>query len=83
MTQEEQPAKIKESHARSLIKGITWRIVGTLDTMVISYIVTGNWTFAFSIASIEVISKLILYYFHERAWQLIPRGSVRHWFKKK
>ncbi|GAA5221208.1 DUF2061 domain-containing protein [Membranihabitans marinus] len=82
MAEVEKVAKVKESHARSFIKGVTWRIVGTLDTMLISYFVTGNWTFAFSIASIEVITKLLLYYFHERAWQLLPRGSVRTWFKK-
>jgi len=75
--------ELKESRMRSLIKGITWRILGTLDTVVISYFITGSWTFAFSIGSIEVVSKLVLYYFHERIWQMLPRGSVRSWFSKK
>lgn len=74
---------LKESRMRSLIKGITWRILGTLDTVIISYFITGSWTFAFSIGSIEVFSKLVLYYIHERIWQMLPRGSVRSWFLKK
>lgn len=73
----------KESHARSIIKGITWRILGTLDTMIISYFITGNWKLALSIGGIEVITKFFLYYFHERLWQVVPRGRVRTWFNKK
>ena len=73
---------MKESHTRSLIKGVSWRIVGTLDTMVISYLITGSVRWAVSIGSVEVITKIILYYLHERCWQLIPRGSVRNWFNK-
>ncbi|NBB88168.1 MAG: DUF2061 domain-containing protein [Bacteroidetes bacterium] len=72
----------KESHLRSLLKGVSWRVLGTLDTMVISYFITGNLTFAVSIGSIEVITKLVLYYFHERIWQWLPRGSVRSIVKK-
>lgn len=72
----------KESHLRSILKGVTWRVLGTLDTMIISYFITGNWKFALSIGGIEVISKLVLYYLHERAWQLVPRGTVRKIVKK-
>lgn len=52
----------------SLIKTLTWRIIGTLDTMIISYILTGKLDVALGIGSIEVVSKMILYYLHERAW---------------
>ncbi|WP_236976249.1 DUF2061 domain-containing protein [Membranihabitans maritimus] len=82
MAEQSLPKKAKESHVRSFIKGVTWRVLGTLDTMIISYFITGNWKFALSIGGIEVFSKLILYYLHERAWQMLPRGSVRTWFKK-
>jgi uncharacterized membrane protein len=71
----------RESRLRSLLKGISWRIVGTIDTMIISWIVTGNIVFAATIGSVEVITKVILYYFHERAWQMIPRGRVRQLWK--
>lgn len=60
-----------DSQIKSIAKAISWRVVGTLDTMVISYIVTGELTMALSIGSIEVASKMILYYFHERAWNKI------------
>lgn len=52
----------------SAYKAITWRILGTIDTMVISYFMTGNVKIAFSIGGFEVFSKMILYFFHERAW---------------
>lgn len=57
-----------DSNLKSLLKTISWRILGTLDTMVISYLITGNLTTAFSIGSVEVFTKMILYYFHERVW---------------
>lgn len=61
----------KESALRSLVKTVSWRIIGTIDTMIISYIITGHIKMAMAIGSIEVISKMILYYFHERAWSKI------------
>lgn len=57
-----------DSNVKSLLKTISWRIVGTLDTMLISYLITGHWSMALSIGSIEVFTKMILYYFHERIW---------------
>ncbi len=53
----------------SIAKAVSWRIVGTIDTWIISFWVTGKWEFALSIASIEVFTKIVLYYFHERAWE--------------
>lgn len=52
----------------SLFKTISWRVVGTLDTITISYIITGSVANALSIGGFEVFSKMILYYLHERAW---------------
>lgn len=59
----------KDSNIKSFMKSISWRIVGTLDTMVISFFVTGQLVMAISIGSIEVVTKIILYYLHERAWE--------------
>ncbi len=59
----------KDSNAKSLLKSISWRIVGTIDTIVISYFITGQLVMAVSIGSVEVFSKIILYYFHERVWE--------------
>jgi uncharacterized membrane protein len=52
----------------SLLKTLSWRIIGTLDTMLISYILTGKLDIALSIGGIEVVTKMLLYYLHERAW---------------
>ncbi|HEY9117802.1 MAG TPA: DUF2061 domain-containing protein [Roseivirga sp.] len=57
-----------DSNLKSVLKTISWRIVGTLDTMIISYFITGSFTTAFSIGSVEVITKMVLYYLHERVW---------------
>ncbi|KIX19831.1 hypothetical protein SY27_17445 [Flavobacterium sp. 316] len=52
----------------SAYKTITWRILGTIDTVIISYLMTGNFKIAFSIGGFEVFSKMILYFIHERVW---------------
>ena len=67
----------KESHFRSILKGFTWRIVATTTIIVIVYLKTGNIQGALEIGAIEFIVKILLYYFHERIWQVIPRGKVR------
>jgi uncharacterized membrane protein len=66
---------MKEKAYRSVIKSISWRILGTLDTMIISYLITGDLIMAASIGSIEVFTKMILYYYHERAWNKINIGK--------
>ena len=58
----------------SLLKTISWRILGTIDTITISYIVTGQIRSALSIGGFEVFSKMILYYLHERAWNKAKRN---------
>ena len=64
-----------ESPVRSVAKAISWRIIGTLDTLIISYILTGQLVLASSIASIDFITKMILYFFHERIWNKIKWGK--------
>jgi len=64
----------REAHTRSFIKAISWRMVGTIDTFVISFFVTGRVSIAGSIASIEVVTKILIYYLHERVWALVPWG---------
>lgn len=54
--------------ARHLAKTITWRIVGTLDTMLLGWIITGSLKIGLAIGGTEVITKMFLYFFHERAW---------------
>ncbi len=66
-----------EKPYRSVVKAISWRTVGTIDTIVVSYFITGNLVMAASIGTIEVITKMALYYFHERAWNKISFGRVK------
>ena len=63
-----------EGHHRSFAKAVTWRITGSVDTFVISFILTNRLSLAGSIAVTEVFTKVVLYYFHERAWAIIPWG---------
>ncbi len=60
-----------ESNKRSIAKAISWRIVGTIATGVIGYILTGSMVIASSLMSIDFVVKFILYYVHERAWNKI------------
>jgi len=63
-----------ESRTRSLTKAFTWRVVGTITTIIVSYIVTGSIHFALSIGLAEIVAKMIVYYIHERAWTKILWG---------
>ncbi len=67
--------KNSESPKRSIAKSVSWRAIGTLDTILISWIVTGTLALAFSIGFIELITKMILYFFHERIWNTISWGK--------
>ena len=56
------------SYKRHIVKTVSWRIIGTLDTIILSGIITGSWETGLTIGGIEVITKMVLYFFHERAW---------------
>jgi uncharacterized membrane protein len=64
----------REAHSRSFLKAVSWRITGTLDTFIISFVVTGKATIAGSIAATELLTKIALYYGHERVWAAIHWG---------
>src|SRR6186713_232733 len=65
-----------DSHTRSFVKGVTWRALGTMDTIMLSFIVTGNIGDALKIGFTEVVTKIILFYLHERLWNIIPMGRI-------
>jgi len=71
------------SHKRHLAKTITWRAVGTLDTIVLSWVITGNPFTGLKIGFTEVVTKMILYYLHERVWYRlgIRESRKRHIIK--
>ena len=70
-----QEDKYSEKPLRSVLKALSWRVVGTLDTLLVSYILLGEIGLATSIASIDFITKLVLYFFHERLWNTIKWGK--------
>lgn len=75
--------EIEESQRRHLFKTITWRALGTLDTIVLSWIVSGNPFTGLKIGFAEVITKMLLYYLHERSWYKINYGLDKRKRAKK
>ncbi|CAB9512063.1 Predicted membrane protein (DUF2061) [Seminavis robusta] len=71
-TMAEIPSTPTESHTRSILKGITWRFVATMTTVVIAWVVIGDAGVAFQIGFFEAILKIAIYYVHERIWAKIP-----------
>lgn len=63
-----------EQHRRSLLKAVSWRATGTVDTILVSLLVTGRLKLAVSIGCIELFTKIVLYYLHERVWNRIGFG---------
>ena len=62
------------NRTRSLVKTLTWRTIATTDTILIARLITGSWTIGLGIASIEVVTKMVLYYLHERGWSALDWG---------
>jgi len=65
-----------DSAVRSLAKAVSWRITGTIDTFVISWIITGEPLLASGIALTEIMTKVALFWLHERVWNCINWGTV-------
>ncbi len=61
----------RDSHSRSIAKAVSWRLTGSVDTLILSFLFTGSLKLAGSIAGVEMITKVVLYYLHERVWARI------------
>lgn len=59
---------------RHLAKAFTWRVVGTIDTFLLGWLVSGDITIGAAIGGLEIVTKMVLYYFHERVWYLFKWG---------
>jgi len=70
-----QSSNVEEQLTRSIIKSVSWRVIGTFDTIIISWLITGTLEFALSIGVIELVTKMILYTIHERLWNKITWGK--------
>ncbi len=62
---------------RSILKAISWRIVGTLDTMALGWIITGSPLVGLKIGALELVTKFVLYYLHERVWLKSKYGTKK------
>jgi uncharacterized membrane protein len=76
-TQVKTEKEIKIDRVRHILKAITWRIVGTLDTILLGWLISGDPTVGLSIGGLELVTKMVLYYLHERAWYHVNFG-IRH-----
>ncbi len=65
------------SYKRHIAKTISWRIVGTIDTVLLSWFITGSWKAGLTIGGVEVITKMILYFFHERLWYKYSKFGLK------
>lgn len=72
-----------DHHHRSLFKAISWRITGSIDTLVITFLITGKLKWAFTISGVELFTKIGLYYVHERIWDKLSFGRVKSAAKDK
>ncbi len=70
--------KKTERHYRSILKAISYRFINTSTTIIIVYIFTGKLALSLGVGAVEVVSKMIIYYFHERIWNLITIGKWSH-----
>lgn len=68
----------QDAHKRSLVKAVSWRITGSIDTFLIGWLVTGSPMIAGTISAIEVFTKIFLFYAHERLWLRIQWGRTHH-----
>jgi len=64
------------SYKRHIAKTISWRIIGTLDTFTISWLLTNDITIGAAISGIELVTKMILYFFHERIWYKLSKFGI-------
>jgi uncharacterized membrane protein len=77
LDKEKPGVKMSEKRNRSIVKTISWRTVGTIDTIFISWLVVGDVNFAVTIGGIELFTKMLLYFLHERAWNKSNFGRIK------
>jgi len=67
---------LNDSHARSIVKALSWRLTGSFATFLIAWIIGGDLGIASTIAVIQIVANTLLYYFHERVWNLVTWGRI-------
>lgn len=64
-----------DQNRRSVAKAISWRVTGTIDTFLLSWLISGEVKLAGAIAGTEVLTKVFLFYLHERLWNRVKWGK--------
>lgn len=72
-----------EKNVRSLAKSVTWRVVATLTTILLVYLFTGNVVLSTSVGALELLVKTVIYYMHERVWNMIHFGRETDYTHEK
>ena len=65
------------SHSRHIAKAVSWRVIGSIDTIAIAWIITGSIQIGAAVGGVEIVTKTVLYYFHERVWYKWIKFGVR------
>jgi uncharacterized membrane protein len=65
-----------ENHKRTIAKTASWRVLATLITTFVAWMLTGELRFAATVGALDTVAKLVMYYVHERAWNRIDYGRV-------
>ncbi len=65
-----------EKAYRSIVKSLSWRFLGTIYTVIVVYLLTGKFEQAFAFGGVEIVLKMLMYYFHERMWNKIKLGRI-------
>ena len=65
------------NYKRHIAKTVSWRLIGTLDTIVLSGIISGSWKIGMAIGGVEIFTKMILYFLHERAWYKFSKYGIK------
>lgn len=68
---------MRDKPYRSIVKTVSWRIIGTIDTILIAWLITNEIMFAVSIGGVELFTKMALYFFHERIWDKVKFGRTK------
>lgn len=67
---------VKSSNKRTVVKGLTWRIVSLALSMVIVYCLTGSVNDALKIGAVDFVIKFAVYFGHEKVWKLTDWGKI-------
>ena len=68
---------VREKPIRSFVKSLSWRVIASLDTIIIAWLLTGSMNIALKVGGIEFFTKMIIYYVHERCWEKCKFGKEK------